>query len=317
MTNFCYPPKPIVKSSQITPAMPDSSEPTASAPIKNEPIMPDIITTAPTEPCGPFCTYNADEIHTVEQYLKAVEKVYRELCPEYPVQNKPILWFRGLKSENYSLLPAIARSQTPNRIENENIILIKFQAMAAPYLPDMPVHSLSSLREYYWRSLFMMQRYGIATRILDWTEDALKALLFAIDGKTTEEEEKANPVVWCLNPLKLNQAFDFASDIPDIKEKGVYQLFGPLKTDCENKRPCAVWEEFILNKTLSQKNTFTVFPSCQDLTAMEKLPASNAFLTKIIIARDCREYLNEQLNKYGLPKEELKPELIAIANRIK
>jgi len=304
----------IVPEAMVTPAI---TEAIASTAINTEPMMTEIKTTALITPCGPFSRYNAAEIHTVEQYLNAVDKAYDALWPADNSENEPALWFRGLKSENYSLLPAIVRGQEENRIDDENILLAKFQAVAAPYLMDMPAHTLSSLREFYWRTLLMMQYYGIATRILDWTENALNALLFAIDSETAGEEKKDNPVVWCLNPAKLNQTFDFANGIPNAKEKAVYELFGPIKTACENKTPCATFAEFKLNKMITQKNTFTVFPSCQDLTAIEKLPASETFLSKIVIARDCREYLQEQLSKYGLKKEELKAELIAIAKRIK
>lgn len=327
MTNYCYPPKPIVKSGQTTNDLPDITKPknlmpdtieaTASTANISEGAIKEIITPDSITPSGPFCTYNADEIHTVEQYLKAVEKAYDMLWPTDSSEKEPVLWFRGLKSENYSLLPAIIRGQDKNLIDDENIFLAKFQAMAAPYLIDMPTYTLSSLREFYWRTLFLMQHYGIATRILDWTENALDALLFAIDSETTAEEEKTNPVVWCLNPLQLNKASKFENDIPNAKEKAVYELFGPIKTNCENKMPGAVLEEFKLSKIVSQKNTFTVFPSCQDLTAMERLPASETFLSKIVIARDCRHYLREQLSKYGLKKEELQAELIAIAQRVK
>jgi len=298
LKNYCYPP------SKPTPTTTEKTTPEATTMIN-----------------GAFCPYNVEEIHTVEQYLRAVDKAYKELWDSDKSigasENSPKLWFRGQKSVDYPLLPAIARSQ--NRIDDENILLAKFQAMADPYLSDMPSYTLSSLRQLYWRTLFLMQHYGIPTRLLDWTEDALVALLFAIDSNINDAEAEKNPVVWCLNPLKSNKIFAFAdgSVIPNVKEKAVYEHFGPIKTNCENKSPCAVYADLQISKIINEKNTFTVFPYCQDLIAMDKLPSSETFLSKLIIARDCREYISAQLRKYGLKKEEFKPELISIAQKIK
>ena len=49
--------------------------------------------------------------------------------------------------------------------------------------------------------LFLMQHYGLPTRLLDWTDSPLIALYFAIKDKTTDDEDG---VIYGLMPTELN-----------------------------------------------------------------------------------------------------------------
>lgn len=95
--------------------------------------------------------------------------------------------FRGQR-EDCTLLPRIARNLSPEKVERiEQQMLQEFRARSIPYL------NLPPKDDEQWDWLAIAQHYGMATRLLDWTDNALAALWFAV----CKEPEPGSPgVVW-------------------------------------------------------------------------------------------------------------------------
>ncbi len=242
-------------------------------------------------------------IETVEQYLRAVDDAYKNLwgikkcgCIRY----SPKLWFRGLRTSDYSLIPAIGREN--RSVELESHYLSKFKAKEKS-------EGLST----YWDWLFLMQHHGVPTRLMNWTEDPLVALIFAIDSEASTDEKEWDACVWCINPVKLNTAFIFhdylpEGYVPNVQEKKVYELFGPGKNPFWNKKPAAVYGPVNNSGIVLQRGTFTVFPHTVSFVDMKELPDSSQYLLKIVIVRESRVFIADQLSRYGLTKAQLMPE---------
>lgn len=260
-------------------------------------------------------------VETVEQYLQAIDNAYRALWRESTEEIKysPKIWFRGVKNSDYPLLPSIGRKGL--NTEYETTFISKFKSKAASYLGQIPARSAGDGVDAYWEWLFLMHHYGVPTRLMDWTEDALIALVFAIDKEASDEEMSQDAAVWCLNPVKLNTAFNFhdyypEGYIPNAREKSVYKLFGPQKNAFQNKKPTAVYSPINNSKIIVQRGAFTVFPYTVPFTDMKELSDSYQYLMKIVIAKDARKALNEQLRRYGITKTQLTPELSSVAQEI-
>ncbi len=268
--------------------------------------------------------YKTGVVHNVEEYLTAVNNCYGKLWVKgedtAPQNYRPKLWFRGIKSENYPLIPTIAR-YTSN-IENEKVLISKFKSLAPPYLGDPFSFSFTSAStiDSYWKLLFLMQISGAPTRLMEWSEDAFVALLFAADTSISETEAENNSAVWCLNPVKLNEVFKFQNSlpsyIPNAEETNVTSLFGQQEIPGSNKKPCALYSPLNSTRLTAQKSVFTVFPYSSDLTAFENLPDSASYLSKIVISKELRSDISEQLRRYGLTKAGLLPELESVAAKI-
>ncbi len=125
----------------------------------------------------------------------AVDRFCRPRTAHFP--RSPIL-FRGQRIGRYPLLPKIARddlytykyagefpqNQGPR---NERYMLDQFKRLTPPLL-DM---RYAPANDYEW--LAVARHHGMATRLLDWTENALAALWFAVNERTEKEDDA---VVW-------------------------------------------------------------------------------------------------------------------------
>lgn len=262
-------------------------------------------------------------VSTVEQYLSAVDRIYEKFwgvkASGANLNYSPKIWYRGLKDQDYLMLPSIARGSM--NVSYEKIYLSKFKSKAIPYLGQLPSYPFSEGLHGYWDWLFLMQHYGVPTRLMDWSEDALVALLFAIDVRATEAELQKNPIVWCLNPVELNKAFHFNNIyppgyIPNAEEAEVYKLFGPEQSGFLNKKPCAVYGPLNSPRIVAQRGVFTIFPYTDQMVEFNKLPDSSSYLNNIVIDKNARASMTEELRRYGINYAQLFPEIGYVALEI-
>jgi len=259
-------------------------------------------------------------ISTVEQYVRAVDCAFKTLTAGHEdIKFNQKLWFRGVKNSDYALLPSIARKDLS--VEYELMYLSKFKSKALSYLDGINLNMNNDDIETYWNWLFLMHYHGVPTRLLEWTEDALVALVFAIDPDVSEDERGKDAAVWCLNPVVLNTAFTFheyypAGYIPNIYEKGVYEMFGPFRNTFKNDKPAAVYGPMNNIGMIIQRVAYTVFPYAVPLTDMRNLPDSRKYLYKIVIDKNAKEPIAGQLKRFGITKKSISGKLSSLAQEI-
>jgi hypothetical protein len=102
------------------------------------------------------------------------------------------LWWRGQANSSWPLRPAIMRKPYWKYQEPSRTIAFRLRAQTRHH--DCPEWKDTAS----W--LFLMQHYGLETRLLDWTESPLVALYFAV-----ADDDATDGALFALNPGLLNQ----------------------------------------------------------------------------------------------------------------
>lgn len=155
---------------------------------------------------------NGLKIDSLSSYLAAVAKIRKFW--RVPKQNE--LWFRAedarykrtkLQPGLYRPRPSGLRKSVNALLELENKLYEEFQRCSAQ-LSDAKLTS----NDWEWDSYFLMQHYGVPTRLLDWSDSALIALHFAIRDKSIPP--KGGAVIYVLDPYWF---LDVTKDSDDHK----------------------------------------------------------------------------------------------------
>lgn len=145
----------------------------------------------------------------MNQFPSQLKNIYdKKIDPRLILPTCPFpegLWFRGQFSSNDPLTPAIFRkSENVNNgekagaIYDEASLFYEFQFK----LPEFKKQYVSTLD---W--LCFMQHYGLPTRLLDWSENVLVALWFAVNpySQTKAKDTEGDGALFVLNSIRLNK----------------------------------------------------------------------------------------------------------------
>ena len=250
---------------------------------------------------------------------------FLELVEELHANIKESLWYRGCGRRNYTLLPSLYRhrnAKTPSELaELERRLMTRFRQRSLPY------HSRSLADD--WDTLFFMQHYGIPTRLLDWTENPLTALHFALMGaphsKTARGELKFknSASVWILDPVRWNRhALTHQTYEGGVLTPGDEALKGyrPTYTFAGmNNHPVALYGAHNSPRIVAQQGVFTIFG--QDRVPMEKLCESQSFpedsLICVTIEASAIGGMRKSLLSHGVTESVVYPDLAGLALEIK
>jgi len=170
--------------------------------------------------------YNTTEIKSLSEFVKELET---------RIDGKfRIILFRG-QNVDKALIPKIARHLFKQSREKDEIRMFnEFNTKSLSHINNYPNHTLEKLT--------IAQHYGIPTRLLDWTENALAALYFATYGDIDDEETHA--VLWVLS-LERDSSFLINDLTENPFEQKELKFFKP--TD-------------IIQRVTSQSGWFSVHP---------------------------------------------------------
>ncbi|MPR36513.1 FRG domain-containing protein [Salmonirosea aquatica] len=232
-----------------------------------------------------------------------------------------IIWYRGASNINYKLLPTLYRHPTItdsiDLINQENEILKRFKQRSLPYITRTTTDD--------WDFFFLMQHFGVPTRLLDWTENPFVALYFALSGAATDTHGNFtnDVIVWEMVPEHWN-----TKSLEDISITTVVDPDDPLMSGYVNtksnitrirKQSVAVYGNYNSVRIVAQKGAFVLFG--KEMIAMEDVYVRDMYppdcLKKIIIPTTHIGSMMSSLSRIGITDSVIFPDLEGLAKEIK
>jgi hypothetical protein len=222
--------------------------------------------------------YKTHDVRTVTEYVSLILEKLRSLY-----------LFRGHEDIEWELVPAIDRpgfSEVYSRIsrhQHERLVFDEFKRLALPHLRTRPAND--------WEFLALARHHGVPTRLLDWTENPLAALFFAVENIASTDSS-----VWCYTYVEMESPLDVDSN-PDPLTFDRLVLYRP--------------PHFHL-RIATQSGMFTVYPTgFRNLDDPWNLP-----LTRIRIPNECRARMRVELQKLGVHRASLFPDLDGVGKHV-
>ncbi|MDN2581927.1 FRG domain-containing protein [Aquibium sp. ELW1220] len=225
-------------------------------------------------------------------------------------------WYRGCVDITYKLIPSLFRHAQKRTIEDlsilESQIAIRFVQRSQPFL--------NRTLQNDWDKLFLMQHYGVPTRLLDWSENPFVAAYFALSGSGQKLKDAA---LWMCDPIAWNrsalQHISFSGGVLDESSDQLrtYALGTPIAQ--MPKQPIMVYGTYNSPRIVAQRGGFALFGHSVD--EMEKVYKLDSFskgsLRRIIIPKDKIIEIRESLFRKGFTESVVFPDLDGLSKEMK
>ena len=259
---------------------------------------------------GDNVTIQNHKVKSLQEFIAIIDTVKKAF------DHKDI-WYRGHSSPKYKLEPTLHRNNQYTSIETVKAVEKK---MLSEYSFKLPSYDFGSRMEN-WDLLFLMQHYGMPTRMLDWSSSPQIALFFA----SLKAKPETGAVVWCLNPAIWNKGLlhDISGEeVIYTTNDSIIDPYHPMSDEHKRGSPLAI-EGVINNPRISaQRGKFVIFGP--QLKTMEDQvntcpiwKAGSKPLIKISIAKSYVEKIHNQLRDFGVTYSTIYPDLEGLALEIK
>ncbi len=151
-----------------------------------------------------------------------------------------------------------------------------------------------------WERATIAQHYGVPTRLLDWSENPLVGLYFALED---ENYDNKDGVIWVFEDKTA--VVDEVASLHD----------GPRKL--KYPRPYRAWDnlKFKIPRTIAQRGSLTSQPDLSKAFDQQKFDRDTQSLKKFIVPKGTKRQLRSQLGILGITEERLFPDFLDIGNR--
>lgn len=212
-------------------------------------------------------------IHPVRNLIDYIKYVSNELVEKEWI-------FRGHEDARFPLKPSIARIEPKEGTiqSTERKILVEFQRRYLQSPTDK------------WGLLAFGQHYGLPTRLLDWTQNPLVAMFFAVD-----------------KPCRCNRSAVWAYR---------YHNIATLNLDpFQIKKIYVFYPVYVTQRISAQQGCFTIHPP--PFYDMRRVQRTNEELIKFTIANRYRDQIKNELDRLGINYASLFTDLDGLCKYLK
>ena len=231
------------------------------------------------------------EITNIEAYLNLIKKNKQKQQDKSGIVD---FLFRG-QTVDHPLIPKICRLKAKGALlDVESLLLHEFKR-TNPLLIEAhrPMDD--------WDYLTLGQHFGLPTRLLDWSNNALTALWFATAENFDLRSMHASPyaVVWIL--MAESDDFDLNISNTDPFQVSATKIFRP---------------RIIKQRINNQSGVFSIHSTKEllDMRYMNEIDSFNRKLIKVKIPKKAGEEINKDLDTLGVNAFSIFPELEGLCN---
>ncbi|WP_426059318.1 FRG domain-containing protein [Hymenobacter sp. B1770] len=259
------------------------------------------------------------QVHQIENLPDLMSFVSSSLDSAKP----NFLWFRGTARASFKLLPTLYRH--PGKSGSEDFFELEEQIMTRFSQQSIPFQTRELTGD--WEPLFYMQHFGVPTRLLDWTENPLVALFFALTGAIADNNPE-DAVVWVVNPVMWNKHLMTQMRGDRIFSPGEEALKGfvphtpttPFRKADRNTIPVFMNGTYNSPRIVAQRGGFSIFGT--DVIAMEDVFVNNVALpndclVKLVIPLACVEALLISITSLGITDSVIYPDMEGLGKETK
>ena len=260
-------------------------------------------------------------VTSLTEYIERIKQLraFRGIDKEIRYGEIESVWFRGHEQARWKLTPRLYRPEYRGSSEAE--IRQEFQIRAQQLLQG------GRLPTDKWEWYFLMQHYGAPTRLLDWTDNPLVALYFALHSPTDDKRQPdTDAAVWVLNSWWLNRRSVAGIEGPMLSDWHEAQRYlldlekaFSRKREVRVGRPAAIDPPHVDRRLAAQGSHFVIFGSNRDLMRMKAAKSKRDRIwqiAKIRISRRATSSLRADLDLCGITRPLLFPDLQALCEDI-
>jgi hypothetical protein len=226
-------------------------------------------------------------------------------------------WYRGCRDKDHKLRPTLYRHASKTKIEEisalEAELTTRFVQRSLPFLQRTLTDD--------WDKLFLMQHYGVPTRLLDWTENPFVGIYFALNSGT--ESKRTDAALWMCDPIGWNQAaldhISYKGGVLDESNQLLRSYAPGMPVAQMPMHPIMIYGTYNSPRIVAQRGGFALFG--QGIEPMEEVHKLGKFpsgvLTKIIIEKERVEEIRASLFRKGFTESVVFPDLDGLAKEIR